>query len=67
MERPEFQFFEVALAQRRRRTWAWSIRTSQGEVVMRGRGASRPAAKYQADRALFLLLLTAPYRSRLSA
>jgi len=34
---------------------------------MQGRESSRPAAKYRAERALFMLLLTAPYRSRLSA
>ncbi|MGW1419226.1 hypothetical protein ACWAT4_03790 [Bradyrhizobium manausense] len=67
MVRPEFPIFDVTMAQRRRRTWAWSICTSQGVVVMQGRERSRPAAKYQAERALFQLLLTAPYRSRLSA
>jgi hypothetical protein len=30
---------------------------------MQGSEGSRPAAKYKADRALFLLLLSAPYRS----
>jgi hypothetical protein len=30
---------------------------------MQGSEGSRPAAKYQANRALFLLLLSAPYRS----
>ncbi|QOZ48520.1 hypothetical protein XH89_03865 [Bradyrhizobium sp. CCBAU 53340] len=59
--------FEMTLAQRRRRAWAWSVCTSQGVVVMQGRERSRPAAKYHAERALFLLLLTAPYRSRLPA
>jgi hypothetical protein len=29
---------------------------------MQGSERSRPAAKYKADRALFLLLLSAPYR-----
>jgi hypothetical protein len=29
----------------------------------RGSESSRPAAKYKADRALFLLLMSAPYRS----
>jgi len=32
-------------------------------VVMDGSESSRPAAKYKADRALFLLLLSAPYRA----
>ena len=34
--------------------------------MMLGSESSRPAAKYQANRALLLLLLTAPYRYRLS-
>ncbi|WFU23742.1 hypothetical protein QA649_38015 [Bradyrhizobium sp. CB1717] len=66
MVKPEFPIFEVTLARRRRRTWAWNVCTVQGAVVMQGRESSRPAAKYQAERALFMLLLTAPYRSRLS-
>ncbi|WP_271541300.1 hypothetical protein [Bradyrhizobium sp. CCBAU 45321] len=67
MAGPEFPIFEMTLAQRRRRRWSWAVCTIQGAVVMQGREASRPAAKYQAERALFMLLLTAPYRSRLSA
>ncbi|WP_245003960.1 hypothetical protein [Bradyrhizobium liaoningense] len=67
MATPEFPIFEVTLAPRRRRKWNWSVCTVQGAVVMQGRESSRPAAKYQAERALFMLLLTAPYRSRLSA
>ena len=31
---------------------------------MQGSESSRPAARYQANRALFLLLLSAPYQSR---
>lgn len=64
MVRPEFPTFEVVLVQRRRK-WAWNICTSQGVVVVHGREPNRRAAKYQAERALFMLLLTAPYRSRL--
>jgi hypothetical protein len=37
--------------------------TTEGAVVMQGSESSRPAAKYKAYRALFLLLLSAPYRS----
>lgn len=64
---PEFPTFEVSLAPRKRSAWAWSVCSSHGVVLMQGRERSRPAARYQAERALFLLLLTAPYRSRLSA
>jgi hypothetical protein len=48
---------------KRGRTWRWCVCTTEGEVVMQGSEGSRAAAKYQADRALFLLLLSAPYRS----
>ncbi|TWA93881.1 hypothetical protein FBZ96_109332 [Bradyrhizobium stylosanthis] len=67
MARPEFPIFEMSLARQRRGKWTWSVSIVQGTVVMRGRESSRPAAKYRAERALFMLLLTAPYRSRLSA
>jgi len=36
--------------------------TSEGDVVMQGSETSRRAAKYKADRALFQLLQSAPYR-----
>jgi hypothetical protein len=54
--------FELALT-KRGRTWRWRVCTTEGAVVMQGSEGSRPAAKYKADRALFLLLLSAPYRS----
>jgi len=37
--------------------------TTERQIVMQGSNAADPAAKYKADRALFLLLLWAPYRS----
>lgn len=58
----QFAIFEVVLNEGRR-TWQWRVYTAEGDVVMQGSERSRPAAKYQADRALFLLLLSAPYRS----
>lgn len=57
--------FEVLLKQRGRR-WLWSVCATDGTVVMTGSGNSRSAASYGANRALFLLLLSAPYRSGLS-
>lgn len=63
----QFLVFEKAL-KKRRRTWKWRVCTPEGGVVMHGSANSRPAAGYQADRALFLLLLSAPYQSiRLAA
>jgi len=58
----QFPVFEELL-KKRRRTWRWRVCTTEGDVVMQGSESSRPAAKYKADRALFLLLLWAPYRS----
>src|ERR1700730_13374663 len=58
----QFPLFEVVV-KKRRRTWRWPVCTSEGAVVMQGSESSRPAAKYKGDRALFLLLLSAPYRS----
>ena len=37
--------------------------TTEGQIVMQGSDRRRSGAKYKADRALFLLLLWAPYRS----
>ena len=58
----QFPVFELVL-KRRSRIWRWSVWTSEGAVVMEGSESSRPAAKYKAARALFLLLLSAPYQS----
>ena len=57
----EFPTFEVAL-NRRGKAWRWCVCTIEGNVVMRGSERSRLAARYSANRALFLLLLTSPYR-----
>lgn len=58
----QFPVFEMGL-KKRGRTWRWWVCTTEGDVVMQGSESSRAAAKYRADRALFLLLLSAPYRS----
>jgi hypothetical protein len=55
--------FEVVVEKSGRKTWRWRVCTTDGRIVMRGSENSRPAAKYYADRALFLLLLSAPYQS----
>lgn len=63
LDRDAYQFplFEVVV-KKRGRGWRWHVCTSEGAVVMQGSESGRPAAKYQADRALFLLLLSAQYR-----
>jgi hypothetical protein len=58
-----FPTFEVILMKRGRK-WRWRVCTTEGMAIMQGSEGNQTAAKYQADRALFLLLLTAPYRLR---
>lgn len=58
----QFSIFETVL-NKRNQTWKWSVWTAQGDIVMHGSERTRAAAKYSAERALFLLLLSAPYRS----
>ena len=63
MKEPDhFSVFEVTV-ERRGRTWKWFVCTNDGEIVMLGRECSRSACQYRANRALFLLLSSAPYRS----
>ena len=54
-----FSVFEVSLRKRGRK-WAWTVASTDGPPIMLGSESSRPAASYQANRALFLLLLSAP-------
>ena len=58
----QFQTFE-AIVRKRRRTWRWYICTPEGDLVMLGSDPTRPGARYQAHRALFMLLLNSPYRA----
>jgi hypothetical protein len=41
---------------KRRRSWEWQVLTENGKLLMHGRERSRPAARYQGYRSLFLLL-----------
>ena len=43
---------------KRRRAWEWQLRDQNGILIMGGREKSRPAARYQGYRALFMLLAT---------
>jgi hypothetical protein len=47
---------EVRLIHRARRGWDWEVRDQAGTLMAHGRQKNRPAAKYQAERALFHLL-----------
>lgn len=59
----QFPVFELILRQRRR-SWRWGVCMAGGDIVMQGRENSRPAARYAAERALFLLLLSAALSTR---
>ena len=43
---------------KRRRNFCWQVRDQTGKMVATGRESSRPAARYRAYRALFLVLST---------
>jgi hypothetical protein len=59
----QLQVFEVVL-RKHRRTWLWCVSTTDGDAVIEGSESNRSAAQYVASRALFLLLLSAPYRTK---
>lgn len=61
----QFQTFE-AIVRKRRRTWRWYICTAEGDLLMLGSDTSRTGARYQANRALFTLLLHSPYRASMT-
>ena len=50
--------FEMVLTKRGRSRWEWRVYDPTGTAVMAGRENSRLEAKYQGERALFLLLMT---------
>ncbi|WP_334371988.1 hypothetical protein [Bradyrhizobium sp. AZCC 1719] len=41
---------------KRRRSWEWRVQDQNGRVIMSGRERTRPAARYQGYRSLFMLL-----------
>jgi hypothetical protein len=49
---------EVTLEKRGRSRWWWRVQDLSGKATMIGWENSRGEAKYQAERALFLLLMT---------
>jgi len=49
---------EVTVA-KRRRSWEWRVHDRHGTLVMHGRERTRPAARYQGYRSLFMLLAIA--------
>lgn len=57
--------FDIVLKRRGRGRWNWSVRTADGHAVMYGSESSRGRARYQAARALFLLLCASASRGLL--
>lgn len=53
----KYLMFDMVLS-KRGRGWDWRVTNSSGNTIMQGRESKRPAARYQAGRALFLLLMT---------
>ena len=41
---------------KRRRSWEWRVHDHNGTLLMHGRERSRPAARYQGNRSLFMQL-----------
>ena len=58
-----FQIFELNL-RKRRRLWWWSVSDAEGGPIMEGAASDQRTARYKADRALFMLLLSAPVNAR---
>jgi hypothetical protein len=59
--------FEVVLTRRKRLGWRWQVCDQAGKVFADGFERARPAAKYQAERALFFLLSQAYLTNRSAA
>jgi hypothetical protein len=49
------RMMEVTVA-KRRRSWEWRVHDRNGTLIMHGRERSRPAARYESYRSLFMLL-----------
>jgi hypothetical protein len=59
----QFEVYE-AILRKRGRGWRWCVYSAEGKFVMQGSECTRMAARYAANRGLFLLLLSSSYRSR---
>ena len=59
------------IVSKRRRSWEWRVHDQRGALIVSGRERTRPAARYQGYRSLFMLLAigrrsTAPRNSETS-
>lgn len=66
IETDDLPSFDIHLRQKRHR-WKWLVVTSDDRPMMHGHAASRAAASYAANRALFLLLASGHPNSAKSA
>lgn len=57
-----FAAFDIVLKRRGRSRWKWSVSTTDGHSLIRGSECSHNAARYKAQRALFLLLCASASR-----
>ncbi|MHC2623986.1 hypothetical protein ACVIW2_006018 [Bradyrhizobium huanghuaihaiense] len=55
--------YDIVLKPRGRGRWKWAVRGAGGEILMSGSECSRAAARYKAERALFLLLSASASRA----
>ncbi|MDN4987125.1 hypothetical protein QY049_28595 [Bradyrhizobium sp. WYCCWR 13022] len=55
--------YDIVLNPRGRGRWKWAVRRAGGEILMSGSECSRAAARYKAERALFLLLSASASRA----
>ena len=58
-----FEGYDIVLKPRGRGRWKWAVCETGGEALMSGSECSRPAARYKAERALFLLLSASASRA----
>jgi hypothetical protein len=56
--------FEVVIVRRSPMRWEWRVCDRKGAILMHGSERTRRAARYEGDRALFLLLATGTYDPR---
>jgi hypothetical protein len=52
---------------KRRRSWEWRVHDHNGALLMHGRERTRPAARYQGYRSLFMLLAVGRRRTAFKA
>ncbi len=65
-DRDRYPGYDIVLKQRGHGRWKWSVCGPGGETVLSGSECSRAAARYRAERALFLLLCASALQAKSS-